>query len=36
MDVSGTGLEETIDEDEAFRVLRYLIFEGMSFRRESV
>jgi len=36
MDVSGTELEKAIDEDEVFRVLRFLIFERMSFRRESV
>jgi len=35
MDDSGTQLEDAIDEDEVFRVLRFLFyFERMSFRRE--
>ena len=34
MDVFGTELEEAIDEDEVFRVLRFLMFERMSFRRD--
>jgi len=32
MDDFGTELEDAIDEDEVFRVLRFLIFERASFR----
>jgi len=36
MDDSGTELEDAINEDEVFRVLRFLIFERMSFCREII
>jgi len=36
MDDSGTELEVAIDEDEVFRVLRFLVFEKMCFRRKTI
>jgi len=36
MDVSGTELEEAIDENEVFKVLWFLIFERRNFHRELV
>jgi len=35
MDDYVTELEVAIDEDEVFRVLRFLFFERMSFHRET-